>query len=193
MSIGRYYNYWDYWGNYHKVTFDGVNKLILVNPGVTELDVKVDIYSDWKEWFTGYDSVITSKYIQASESVGGQPLPGGEYLGGTFFLINGWRIKPYPGSYRLIVNGNLYTDTGEDVFVDADVVGRYPNNIRIQSNVAVLATEREVEVPTLTSDNISDLAAAVWDELLSLHGDSGSTGEALAKIKNNAALIPATV
>lgn len=189
---GTYYNYWDYWDFYHKVTFDGVNKLILVNPGVIELDVKVDIYSDYKEWFLGHDSVITSKYLEALQTVGGQPLPGAQFLGDTYFLVNGWRIKPYPGSYRLTINGNIYTDTGEDILVDADITN-IPNNIRILNTVSNLVQTVEVETAALTTDNISDLADAVWDEILSQHSDTGSTGEALAKIKNLVALIPATV
>ena len=33
-----------------KVTFDGPNKLILINHGEVSIDVKEDIYSGWKEW-----------------------------------------------------------------------------------------------------------------------------------------------
>ena len=187
-----YCKFWDYWELYHKVTFDGPNKLILINDGVTELDIKEDVYSDWKEWMLGYDGVVTAKYLEALETVGGQPLPGEQYLGDTYFLVNGWRMKPAPGSYRLIVNGNIYTDTGEDPFVDADFIG-YPNNIRIQSTVSNLVQTVEVETAALTPENISDLADAVWDEILSQHLTSGTTGEALQKIKNNTALIPATV
>ena len=40
----------DYWELYHKVTFDGENKLIIINPGETDINVKRDIYSSWKEW-----------------------------------------------------------------------------------------------------------------------------------------------
>jgi len=187
-----YYGYWDYWRWYHKVTFDGPNKLILVNPGVTTLNVKEDIYSDWKEWFLGHDGVVTSKYLEASESVGGQPLPGGTNLGDTYFLINGWKIKPYPGSYSLSIEGNIYTDTGEDFFVDAEVTS-IPNNIRILNTVSNIVQTDEVEVPALTVENITQVVEAVWNKMLSEHRIPGTTGEALQKIKNNAALIPATV
>jgi len=39
--LWNYYGYYDYWRNYHKVTFDGPNKIIIVNPNVYELDVKM--------------------------------------------------------------------------------------------------------------------------------------------------------
>jgi len=33
-----------------KVSFDGANRNIYVAEGVTELNVKTDLYSAWKEW-----------------------------------------------------------------------------------------------------------------------------------------------
>ena len=42
--ISSYYGFWDYWNLYHKVTFDGINKLILINDGETELDFQIDVY-----------------------------------------------------------------------------------------------------------------------------------------------------
>ena len=53
-----------------KVTFDGPNKLIIVNPGIVELDVQVDIYSDWKEWAATGDNL---KYPPALRTIGGDP------------------------------------------------------------------------------------------------------------------------
>ena len=58
-SIHLNYGEWTYWENYNppvyagpqKVTFDGPNKLILVNEGVLTLNAQDDIYFNWKEWF----------------------------------------------------------------------------------------------------------------------------------------------
>jgi hypothetical protein len=193
MLSGMYGNYWDYWNLYHKVTFDGPNKLILVNPGVTELDVKEDIYSDWKEWMLGHDAVITAMYIEASESIGGQPLPGSRFVGSTFFLVNGWRIKPYSGSYRLSVNGNLYTTEGETPFLDAD--GNL-NNIRIESTVSTLVeTVGVLDLDSATS--LANLANAVWNSTLSEIASAGAITENAAEtveaIKRLTALIPAAL
>jgi len=141
MNLWAYYQ--DHWLYYHKVTFDGPNKLILVNPGTTLLSVKTDIYSDWKEWVdTNPDGIINSKYLPALRNVGGDPLPGAQYLGDTYFLINGWRIKPYPGSYTLVINGNLYTEEGDTPIVDADGL---LNNIRIEFTKSLLVQTVEVE------------------------------------------------
>lgn len=90
-----------------KVTFDGVNRLIIVDPGITELDVKIDIYSDWKEWMLLADN---AKYPLALRVVGGDPVSESKNLGSTYFLLNGWRIRPQEAEHRLIIQGNLYTD-----------------------------------------------------------------------------------
>jgi hypothetical protein len=186
LMSGSYDFYQDYWNYYHSVTFDGPNKLILVNNGVTELDVKVDLYSDWKEWARGHDGVVTAKYLQAMRGTGGDPLPGDRFLGDTYFLTNGWRIKPYQGSYRLSINGNLYTEEGDSPFVDADGL---LNNIRIESTVSTLVNTVGVGVGTP-----AEVADAVWSEDLEPYEDQDDTaGQDVKDIKRNTGLIPATL
>lgn len=104
--INSYYNNWDLWELRHKVTFDGANRLILVNEGETSLDVGIDLYSDWKEWSRLRSHTM---FLPAISVIGGEPVGGGQYVGATYFLENGWRIKPYEGNYVLDVIGNLYT------------------------------------------------------------------------------------
>src|SRR3990172_1116667 len=96
------------------VTFDGSNRLIVVDNGVTEIDVKIDLYSDWKEWMLLGDN---SRYAQAMRAVGGDPLPGSKQLGSTFFLMNGWKIRPHEASHTLTVNGNLYSEDGSSPYI----------------------------------------------------------------------------
>lgn len=98
------YGFWDYWDLYHKVTFDGVNKLIIVNPGETSISVKTDIYSDWKEWIQIYDN---AKFEPAIRTTGGDPVGGGQYAGDMYFLINGWRVVIEGTVY---IDGILYSD-----------------------------------------------------------------------------------
>lgn len=104
----------DYWDFHHKVTFDGPNKLIIINSGVTSLDVEEDIYTAWKDWARSRDYL---KYESAMRSTGGDPLPGGDFLGATFFLVNGWRIFVPNGENNISVVGNIYTDEGDPAFV----------------------------------------------------------------------------
>ncbi len=185
--LWNYYGYHDYWQNYHKVTFDGPNKEIIINPNVTEIDVKVDLYSDWKEWIMNTDGLINTKFPKAITAIGGQPLPGNRFLGTTYFLVNGWRIRPWTGDYRLIVNGNLYTEEGESPFLPAHGEA----NVTIVQTVSTLV--ETVGVDTGSSVTPEEIAGAVWDETLSDHLSAGSTGNVLDKIKKNTGLIPATV
>jgi hypothetical protein len=189
MHISLYYKYWDYWNFYHKVTFDGPNKLILVNEGVTELDVRVDLYSAWKEWMLGHDGIVPARYLESMENIGGQPLPGGRVVGSTFFLVNGWRIKPYWGTYRLTVDGNIYTTEGDSPYVAADVVGNFPNNIWIENTVSTLV--EALEIPAVES--AGDIALEVWRSTLSTIASGDNAAETVEAIKRLTALIPAAL
>jgi len=102
------------WLLYHKCTFDGANRLILINSPETEIDVKRDVYSDWKEWASLRDN---TKYEPALRVVGGDPISESRSLGATFFLTNGWRIRPWEGTYELNFVGNLYTEEGSSPFI----------------------------------------------------------------------------
>jgi len=143
MHTSTYYGYWDYWELYHKVTFDGVNKLILVNDGETDLDIQIDLYSAWKEWMQLEDNM---KYFQAINTVGGEPTIGAERLDVTYFLINGWKIKPYSGTYDLVLTGNIFDVDGGTIKVPADVNPLFPNNISINTNTSVIVRLLTTEV-----------------------------------------------
>lgn len=131
--IRYYYGHWDYWELRHKVTFDGIRKLILINDGVTDIDVQRDIYSSWKEWVKLENN---SKYERAIQLVGGEPTVEGQFLDATYFLINGWKVKSYPGQYTLSITGNIYDIGGGDIKVPADVISNNPNNISINLNTS---------------------------------------------------------
>jgi len=97
-----------------KISFEGAQKLIVVNPGETFLDLQTDLYIEWKKWVRREDN---AKYLQAMSTVGGNKLPL-KNLGVTYFLENGWKIRPFEGDHRLIINGNLFSSNGEDPIVD---------------------------------------------------------------------------
>jgi hypothetical protein len=155
-----------------KVTFDGPNKLILVNNGETELDFRTDVYSEWKSWVLLSDN---SKFLQAISVIGGDPLPGGRFVGSTFFLENGWRMRTWNGDHELTVIGNVYTRTGDPVFVPTTAAHTVSINLTTSSLVEGISTSGS----TLTA---SDVADAVWDELTAGHQTDDTTGAALVEV-----------
>ena len=94
--------------------FDGANKLIILE-NETVLNIK-EMYLKWKEWASDLKNL---KYPVAMKYVGGDKLPN-SYLGLTFFLINGWKIKPASKDYTIEVVGNIYSNDEEPIFVKAD-------------------------------------------------------------------------
>jgi hypothetical protein len=108
------YCYWEFWAPYdppneyfgnQKVTFDGENRLIIVNDGVTYLRVKEDIYSNWKEWVQVRKN---SEWYEALRTTGGDPVGGGLYSGDIYFTINDWKIVI---NEQVTVEGIIYDET----------------------------------------------------------------------------------
>ena len=133
------YGEWTYWEDYapptyvgnQKVTFDGPNRLILVNEGETSIDIQEDVYSNWKEWMLQRDN---AKFPEAFLPLGGDPITDTTFVGDTYFLENGWRIQPWISGqgYILDVIGNIYTrEPGQ-------------NPVNPTNNVSVLLTRSNI-------------------------------------------------
>lgn len=120
-----------------KVTFNELTKIIEIIEapdvnGEVFIDVKIDLYSDGKEDWVANENL--RKFQFPIIAVGGNPLPGSKALGSTFFISSDWKIRPYNTSHRLIINGNLYSEDGEDPFLDT--IGTY--TVRIMQQVSSL-------------------------------------------------------
>ena len=165
MNITNFNYEWTYWSLFHKVTFDGPNKLILINSGITTLDIKTDVYSAWKEWIIILGELglhdENAGFLEAMAAIGGEPTPTGA-IGSTFFLQNTWKLKPYPGSYRLTVNGNLFSEDGSNPYVAANTIRGQPNNINISSNTS--------NIVDLVNAGFAELQTTQLDELHKIHG-----------------------
>lgn len=150
---------------YDKVTFSGEQRLILVEPLVYSLDVKADIYSAWKFWVTQGDN---TKFLPALRTVGGDPLVGGQYLGATFFLTNGWRIRTWEGNHTLSVVGNLYTEEGTSPFVQTlgnwnVLIELIKSNLVDSLEVPALSTQERDKLMSLDNFDLTQIVNSIWD------------------------------
>lgn len=118
-------------------TFDGDNLLIILPASEPVMDVQVDLYSDWKEWFKTSDN---AKYPIAFSTSGGEPTQPGEVLGRAFFLRNdlGWRIRPAEEDADVLFEGSLFPqDFTLPLFVPT--TGAFTVSLRVKfSNLSLL-------------------------------------------------------
>jgi hypothetical protein len=137
------YGYWEFWAPYdpingyyggQKCTFDGLNKIIYVNPDVTELSIRDDVYSNWKEWVQVRDN---SKFAPAIRTTGGDPVGSGQFTGDVYFLINGWKL--YVDLTKVSITGVLYSDNYNTAYYSLIGVPQFP--VKVSSLVSVVATE----------------------------------------------------
>jgi hypothetical protein len=161
-----------------KVTFDGPNRLIIVNSGETSLDAEVDLYSDWKEWVLLSDN---AKFFPAFRTVAGDPVSLTKSLSGHFFLQNqvqpnggtGWRIRPPEEDIEIVIDGNLWLE-------DTTVAGLVPT---LGAYTTQITVERSADSLTTGSADPNDIAAAVWDKDSSTYdGSTDSFGDLLVSI-----------
>ncbi len=159
----------DQWQLNHKVDFDGLNKLILISPYVAQLDVKVDLYSSWKEWIQLYDN---AKFLPAFRTIGGDPVGGGQYAGDIYFLQNGWRIVvDHPVSF----NGTLYTEEGDTPYVITEGGGVTATVSSLVQSIGFQGTINNIVEPNILPQDI-------WDYLLENANTPGSVGERFSKL-----------
>jgi hypothetical protein len=136
-------------------TFDGTTKIITYSIGTTGMDVK-DLYSRWKDWV----SLSGSKYLQAMNVVGGEPIDeaNGIYVSSYVFLENGWRIRPAEENHTLkVANGILLTSTGDDPFIET--AGYYNVQIKFSQPVATQSVVIETGTSGLTEEESNQLSA----------------------------------
>ncbi len=116
-----------------------------------------------------------SKYPVAISSIGGEPLGGGQLVGSTYFLENGWRIKPWEGSHNLSVVGNIYTrEEGDTPFVNTDGYWKINITTKVSSIVSTVqvSTSNTGSIPTA-----DEIATAVWNKIIPASPTVGSYGE----------------
>lgn len=164
MLLTLHPNWWEDWELYHKVTFDGENKLIIINPDVDTINIKQDVYSNWKEWMLLRDN---SKFLAAIRVSGGDPIGGGQFTGDVYFLINGWKIRV---DHSCTIDGVIYSDDYPSPFVP--ISGTQIVTNKVAALVSVVATE---SIGGITVPTASENALAVWSAANKELSTSGNT------------------
>lgn len=154
-------------------TFDGPNRLIICDPGVTSFGT-TELYSRWKEWVALSDN---AKFVTAfANSVGGDPLGGGVFLGSYVFLQNGWTIRPQEANHILDISGNIFPipDT-------APLFTSTLGSFNVQVGLRTSSLTQQVEVPAVNTPE--DIAQKVWEEDLSGSYNADEAADVLKKTK----------
>lgn len=194
MQATLNYGFWEFWAPYNpsegvfgqqKVTFDGDNRYIIINPEETSIFVKPDIYSAWKEWTCVREN---ARYLPAFTTTGGDPVGGGLFTGDVYFLTNGWKIIL---GHQCVINGIIYDDTpGESPFIILPGGGV----VNVVSNLAYQYSQVAFTVPTtqeITSNvwsyatrTLTDEVTAeeVWHYLINTPMPAGSAGAKLKQL-----------
>jgi hypothetical protein len=136
-------------------TFDGANRLCILDSGSTELNVK-DMYSRWKEWVILSDN---AKFLPFLDVVGGNQTVGANSISSYFFILNGWRIRPQEANHILTVSGILNVEGGGDPF--ANTIGTW--RVRIVQVIPMQAETITVDSGGASSGpTASQIASTVW-------------------------------
>ncbi len=167
-----------------KVTFDGPNKLIIVDSGITELDVKLDLYSDWKEWVLE-DS--NSSFLPAFSVIGGDPTGPGTYSGTTFFVMNGWKIRPHEADHTLIISGNIIGDGGAEILVPTE--GGY--TVAVQYVFSSLG--KGISTSGSSGPTVSDIVNGMMAAAMASYVSTGTFGKMINDTRTSTADIETVV
>ena len=153
------------------ISIDGENKLAILTNGTTTLSIS-ELWSRWIDWLSIGDN---SKYPIAMSQIGGDAIGGGKFLGLTFFLENGWKIRPYEGDHALTITGNIFSRDSSPV--TTSTIGNY--------NVLVnLSTSNLVDAISTSGATPTSIADEVWNRMTVSNNDSGSFGELLSIINS---------
>jgi len=146
---------------------------------ITSPQVNVDIQELINEIRTAEASAEGIAYSKIANASGKESLGEGVYIGITVDLQNGWQLHFEPGDYTArITGGNLVGGPSGDVVA-------YSAGVQVILVQSAASTLVETGTSGLTSEESAQLFSIpgdVWDEQLSSHTDSGSTGEALTNL-----------
>lgn len=166
-------SFWDDYLDPLKVTFDGQNRQIIVNPQYNSVSVKIDIYSAAKRWLQRRQN---SGFLPPLRSIGGDPIVGGIYAGDIYFLLYDWQIVL---NHPVTVIGSIYHD---NVTLSPFIINSGGGVQSTVSNLTYAYNTVGAIVPTA-----ADVATEVWSTDPSVYatGTAANKINKLDKIKTN--------
>ena len=183
VAIPYWAAYQENWLLEHIAIFDGPNKTIRIAEHTSGVNIEIELYSDWKEW-TQLTNDVNTRWDAAFRTVGGDPTEGGDALGATFFLINGWQIILDHG---VVFTGNLFSDDFDSPYRTEDGV-----------ELAFAKVSNLIDKPAiaLSDSDLTNLSNSVWSRLSTDNTVSGTMGalqNLLARLDTTISTIPASV
>jgi hypothetical protein len=172
------------------VTYDTTNKLLVLDQVAPDgdnrvtLQVKRDIYSDAKRQWLSNPTLFKLEF--PFFAVGGFDLGNGVLSGTDYFLSNDvWKVKPYEADHELALQGNLRgSNPTASLFVTT--TGAYTVTI-------IYERSSLTQVVTNSPEQLQSFADAMWDEPLSEHTGSGTSGRALSDVSGSSSATPAAI
>ncbi|MEN8252801.1 MAG: hypothetical protein ABFQ62_00270 [Patescibacteria group bacterium] len=167
-------------------TFDHINQIIDVVSPQVDVDVQ-DLFNAIRE---EEQSIRGMAFPRICDATGKDDLGGGVTTGITLTLDPDWQLRFWSGSYTAsIVGGNLvggHTTDGPVAYTAGVQVKL------IQSAASTLVTGGSA-LTTAEHDKLmtgldTSVPAAVWEEILASHLNTGTTGKAIKDIKTKATL-----
>ena len=163
-------------------TFNGNTKIISLSLGTYSFNAG-EIYSRWKQWCSFSDN---AKYPPAfAGSVGGEALGSNLFVGGYFFLQNGWVIRPMEADHQLIVSGNLFP-IPDTAALFTSTLGDF--QVIVGMRVSSLTQQVVSSSGGGSSPTAAQIADAVWSEDTSTYVNGA--GKTLTDVGNNTSVIP---
>lgn len=117
-----------------------------------------DIYNEAKQWEASNQGMVHPCPLM---STGYAPLGGGAYTDKIFMLTNGWKLKPYSGTYILTILGTIITDDESPRIVP-------PDSGQVQV-VFQVVSQGIIAAPVVTDQDKQDIANLVWQHTTGLN------------------------
>lgn len=130
-----------------KLTFNEFTRIMSVVGGVTDLDIKQDVYSGWKRWAL----LAQNNKYKAIRSIGGDITKAPFKAGDIYFLINGWRLQI--DMTLTAVNGALFSDDFNTPLID---FSGNPVNTFFVSNLVTGVSNTNSGITEQDKDDIAD-------------------------------------